>query len=323
MIKTLLASTAIVVSLVSLRAQASDLFSQGLQDRTAWEMWFSSLSGDERAGAEYWAGQRSLPNPGNCIGTPDFQTGCNEARAKLTGPDTLRKSRPEYKAGWNSYVHTETAASQAAPTPISPPIDQEKQAREQEAAAEAAQAKTARMKAEMEQREIAAREAEAEAERAKAEVDRRKAQQEAESQRADARLHYGDLLAGEIRKEKERGYTPYKFEDYLLDKKDLAENKTKIAIHGFYKYVGRTNLLLRSASSDVDNYDEILILLTDNAERDTRKYFLTCRDNAEICSVTVLGTVVKCALTDNYGANTDALCFAVDNSWNVPEPGNS
>jgi hypothetical protein len=63
--------------------------------------------------------------------------------------------------------------------------------------------------------------------------------------------------------------------------------------------------------------------LTDNAERDTRKYFLICRDNAETCSVTVLGTVVHCASTDNYGAKTAELCFAVDDSWKVPEPGNS
>jgi hypothetical protein len=252
MMKTLLASAAIIVSLATPQAQAGDLYSQGLQDRTAWEMWFSSLSGDERAGAEYWAGQRSLPNPGNCIGTPDFQTGCNEARAKLTGPDTLRKSRPEYRLGWNSYVQTDTA-SQAPLTPPSPPIDQEERARRQEAAAEAAEAKTAQMKAHMEQREIAAREAEAEAEGAKAEVDRRRAQQEAEAQRAEARLHYEDQLAGEIKKEKERGYTPVTFEDYLLDKKDLADNKTKIAIHGFYKYTNRIDLLLRSPSSDVAN----------------------------------------------------------------------
>jgi hypothetical protein len=92
---------------------SSPLFSQGLEDRTTWENWFSSLNGDEQAGAEYWAGQRSLDNPGNCLGSPEFTKGCNEAKARLTEPDVLRKSQPDYKAGWNSYVAT------AAPGPAS------------------------------------------------------------------------------------------------------------------------------------------------------------------------------------------------------------
>jgi hypothetical protein len=83
--------------------EASDLFSRGLQDRTDWEIWAQSLNGDERVGADYWTGQRSDPNPGDCTGTPEFTKGCNEAKARLTGPDLLRKSQPDYKAGWNSY----------------------------------------------------------------------------------------------------------------------------------------------------------------------------------------------------------------------------
>lgn len=40
-----------------------------------------------RAGAEYWSGQRSKPNPGNCLGTPDFERGCEEAESRLMVPD--------------------------------------------------------------------------------------------------------------------------------------------------------------------------------------------------------------------------------------------
>jgi hypothetical protein len=75
--------------------------------------------------------------------------------------------------------------------------------------------------------------------------------------------------------------------------------------------------------ADVDDDDAQIILLTDNAERDARKYFLTCRDNAAACPVTVLGKITKCARTDKFGAKTADLCFAVDDSWNVAEPSES
>ena len=103
----------------AMAGEVSDLFSQGLRDRTKWENWFSSLTGDKRAGAEYWAGQRSLSHPGDCVGTPDFAKGCNEAKARLSGPDVLRKLHPDYKAGWNAYVATSSpppvGSSPAAP----------------------------------------------------------------------------------------------------------------------------------------------------------------------------------------------------------------
>jgi hypothetical protein len=92
--------------------EPSALFSQGLRDRTKWENWFSGLSGDKRAGAEYWAAQRSLTQPGKCLGTPDFTKGCNETKARLTGPELLLKSQPDYRQGWNSYV------AGAAPAPV-------------------------------------------------------------------------------------------------------------------------------------------------------------------------------------------------------------
>jgi hypothetical protein len=79
------------------------MYQKGLADRTAWEHWIASLTGDYRTGAEYWASQRSLPKPGSCSGVPDFKTGCNAAKAKLAPVDILRRTEPEYKQGWNSY----------------------------------------------------------------------------------------------------------------------------------------------------------------------------------------------------------------------------
>jgi len=82
---------------------ASPMFQRGLADRTAWENWLLKLDGDKRAGAEYWASQRSISHPGPCIGTPAFVAGCNQAKPRLAPCDILRKSEPDYKLGWNSF----------------------------------------------------------------------------------------------------------------------------------------------------------------------------------------------------------------------------
>jgi hypothetical protein len=49
-------------------------FQDGLAAREEWESWISSLTGDMRAGAEYWAGQRSLANPSSCRRPADGDT---------------------------------------------------------------------------------------------------------------------------------------------------------------------------------------------------------------------------------------------------------
>ena len=94
------------------------MFQKGIANRTAWENWFNGLSGDEKIGAFYWAGQRSLPNPGSCNQMNDaFERGCREAIAVLSPSDALRKSDPTYRAGWNSYTPTSVETQQAAPPP--------------------------------------------------------------------------------------------------------------------------------------------------------------------------------------------------------------
>jgi hypothetical protein len=42
------------------------MFQKGLSDRTSWETWFNGLQGDQKTGAFYWTGQRSLSHPGSC-----------------------------------------------------------------------------------------------------------------------------------------------------------------------------------------------------------------------------------------------------------------
>lgn len=84
----------------------SPLYDQGRADRVAYEAWFSGLQGDIRAGAESWAGRRSLRSPGNCEAaagqSPLWSTGCSMARQKLAPLDGRRKAEPDYRRGWNS-----------------------------------------------------------------------------------------------------------------------------------------------------------------------------------------------------------------------------
>lgn len=85
--------------------QGDAMFQKGLSDRTAWETWFNGLQGDQKTGAFYWAGQRSLPHPGSCEQmSAAFHDGCTAAKVRLAASDPLRKSEPSYKQGWNSYT---------------------------------------------------------------------------------------------------------------------------------------------------------------------------------------------------------------------------
>jgi hypothetical protein len=81
------------------------MFQKGLSDRAAWETWFNGLQGDEKTGAFFWSGQRSLAHPGSCNEmSATFTAGCTAAKVKLAASDVLRKSEPSYKLGWNAYV---------------------------------------------------------------------------------------------------------------------------------------------------------------------------------------------------------------------------
>jgi hypothetical protein len=106
-------------SLIAYAAPTDPAFQQGLAERQQWENWFGSLTGDYKRGAEYWAGHRSLPNPGSCYGSNgqnlgDYTAGCLAAQAYLRPIDARRNSQPSYRAGFNSYVPP-TVADQPAP----------------------------------------------------------------------------------------------------------------------------------------------------------------------------------------------------------------
>ena len=84
-------------------------------------------------------------------------------------------------------------------------------------------------------------------------MQRRKAEADAAEARAEAQLRYRERIAEQVRQEKERGYKPITFEDFVLDKKELAAADTKIAIRGFYAKQGKTEVLLQSTASSRDD----------------------------------------------------------------------
>jgi hypothetical protein len=99
----------------------SAAYSDGLADRTAYESWVASLDAMAKAGADYWASQRSLRNPGRCV-SPDgkadgsWVVGCREAKSRLDPADTRRLTEPDYRLGWNAFQQA-AQASVAANTP--------------------------------------------------------------------------------------------------------------------------------------------------------------------------------------------------------------
>ncbi len=84
----------------------SPAYMQGRAERASLEAWFGGMQGDMRAGADSWAGRRSLRVPGTCEAppgkTPEWAVGCNAARQKFLALDVRRKADPEYRRGWNS-----------------------------------------------------------------------------------------------------------------------------------------------------------------------------------------------------------------------------
>lgn len=85
-------------------AQSSAAYEQGQADRQSWESWFATLSGQYRAGAEYWAAHRSDPKPASCKAAPpatgaEWTAGCFTAQQRLAHVDVRRKTEPEYRLG--------------------------------------------------------------------------------------------------------------------------------------------------------------------------------------------------------------------------------
>jgi len=90
-------------------AEETASYRQGLADWQSLQVWFGSQSGDRRAGADYWAGNRSKVGHKSCEeaadgfsgNKADFIAGCQDAKRHLDPIDVKRKSDSEYRAGFN------------------------------------------------------------------------------------------------------------------------------------------------------------------------------------------------------------------------------
>lgn len=92
-------------------------FYEGLTARTYYEQWFEGLTDVQKAGAAFWATERSKPQPKPCgsgsdAWNPVWMESCLEARQRLKPSDARRRVESAYRTGWNSY-----SAPNAAPTP--------------------------------------------------------------------------------------------------------------------------------------------------------------------------------------------------------------
>lgn len=123
-------SAALAVIIVgSAAGQELSPYDAGRADRTAFEEWMSHQRGDTRAGAEFWAEQRSAPRPQPCdeqtSKSREWRVACAMARRLLAPADVRRRTEPDYRRGWNEGVASGSVgapatASAGSPQPISP-----------------------------------------------------------------------------------------------------------------------------------------------------------------------------------------------------------
>lgn len=109
----------------------SDAYEDGADAWRSLVAWLAALPPDRRAGADYWAANRSRPGHGTCgaaadllpatIDRADYLSGCEEASRRLAPIDTRRLSEPEYRAGFNEAAQEEPIPPPGQSPPPTPP----------------------------------------------------------------------------------------------------------------------------------------------------------------------------------------------------------
>lgn len=117
-----------------------------------------------------------------------------------------------------------------------------------------------------------------------------------------------------------RGYQSITVETFALDGKDLAAKAAKVLLRGAYVRTGNLDLLYANTKAvmTTKSYGQQqpnVSLLTEDAAREFRQRLLDCRSNPATaqfgCSVTVIGHVTTCTLTNAFGARREEPCVAV------------
>jgi uncharacterized protein len=100
--------------------------------------------------------------------------------------------------------------------------------------------------------------------------------------------------------QEDSGYDRIQIDDFVLDSKSLISSEKKIVIPGFYKRIGGIEELYPSAQAALLSSDKagMIYILSENADRDLRAYFLRCaRNEYAACPIRVRGYASTCDLT--------------------------
>jgi TPR repeat protein len=112
-----------------------------------------------------------------------------------------------------------------------------------------------------------------------------------------------------------RGYKRMSFTDFQLDAKTMRTGK-RLSINGFYEVNGQMQSLTEEPSQMQMLNAYKLLLLSEDAPRDTRKKLIELQNKAcghhLICQITVLGHVQPCSETLLGKKVRDTMCLAVD-----------
>jgi hypothetical protein len=148
-----------------------------------------------------------------------------------------------------------------------------------------------------------------------------------QTQRGVALQKYKEEIAEHVKKDARNGYQVVTFNDFQLDGKELAARNAKISIAGGYIKVGDMEYLISSPVAAImvartGNTNDAIAILTDNASRIVRQYFLNCRNVPGIqlgCPINLLGNATMCERTNLVGTQT-IPCILVRDGWNIVPP---
>jgi hypothetical protein len=126
----------------------------------------------------------------------------------------------------------------------------------------------------------------------------------------------------EIDEDLKLGYETISFEDFALDTKDLTKTSKKIAVVGYYRKIGNIDEFFPSnvaaMQSDAMPSSLRIFLLSDDAPRALRAYFLRCSSSPGVssmgCWARIRGHASTCEHTV-FGYSQERACFIVDGGW--------
>jgi hypothetical protein len=312
-------------------AAQSESYRQGIGDWRGLREWFDSEIGDRRAGADWWAANRSVTNHRSCAQAADdwsadraaFAIGCEEAKRRLDPIDARRRD-PQYRAGFSDEAKRLPIAAATAtgsrPASTGTPQSAPTSDAANDAAACNDHRQRLRTEAEAAQAElnylqnfrvpppmvVGARTNVLQT----TELNRRKDDLIARVNAINAEIQQEAdcIVARQTTRQAERGrqtlmalgYKVISVEDFKLDGNDLAASATRVAVSGYYHFLTQNAEFLYSAKNVADNSpDDGIFLLTDGASRATRAAFLNCRQTGRgdligACPVKITGHATIC-----------------------------